>query len=68
MAGAPAEQATVRKIKNIQCCHNLIFSNLLLLKIPAFLTALPLTFSMITMQSFDAILLHNCFVRDDPDL
>jgi len=22
----------------------------------------------ITMQRFNAILLHNCFVRDDPDL
>ena len=45
-AGAPAEQAAVRKIKNIRCCHNLIFSNLLLLKIPALSTALPSTFSM----------------------
>ena len=81
----------LEKSKNIQCCHNRIFSNLLLLKIPAlnssaidFLNALGRRISSssgeereslflfqrisITMQRFNAILLHNCFVRDDPDL
>ena len=45
-AGAPAEQAALKKSSNIQSCHNHTFSNQLLSKMLAFITALPFSFSM----------------------
>ena len=91
-AGAPAEQAAIRKISKYSALsQNYLFQpiaveNTGVLNSSAvdFLNALGRRISSssgeereslflfqrisITMQRFNAILLHNCFVRDDPDL
>ena len=91
-AGAPAEQAAIRKISKYSALsQNYLFQpiaveNTGVLNSSAvdFLNALGRRISSssgeeraslflsqriyITMQRFNAILLHNCFLRDDPDL
>ena len=91
-AGAPAEQAAVRKISKYSVLSQsylfqpIAVENTGVLNSSAidFLNALGRRISSssgedreslflfqrvsIVMQRFNAILLHNCFVRDDPDL
>ena len=91
-AGAPAEQATVGKIKKYSVLSQsylfqpIAVENTGVLNSSAihFLNALDRRISSSsgekreslflfqhisnTMQRFNVILLHNCFVRDDPDL